>query len=341
MRQSGKLPPTPFPGVSLGPMTPDWTNQLRDAFRHPQRLAAHLGIPLESLPPCRESAHFPLLVPRAFADRMEPGNPLDPLLLQVWPQQAELESTPEEMADPVGDRVSIRSPGLLQKYRSRALILATGACAIHCRYCFRQEFPYNESSADWEPRLAHLRMHPEIDEVVLSGGDPLMLGNSVLQHRWQTLERIPHLRTLRIHTRLPVVLPDRIDQQLETLVRSSRLRVVVVIHSNHERELDGHVARSMDRLRRSGATLLNQSVLLAGINDSVDALHGLSNRLWEIGVLPYYLHALDRVRGASRFFVQDDRAVELVAQLRQRTSGYLVPRLVREIEGEPSKTPLA
>lgn len=319
----------------------DWTDQLRDGFRHPARLAEHLGIPLEALPPLSDRSAFPLLVPRAFAERMERGNPLDPLLLQVWPDHAELEPAADEKTDPVGDGPAVRTPGLLQKYRSRALVVTTGACAIHCRYCFRQEFPYNQSTSDWEPRFSYLRNHPEIDEVVLSGGDPLMLGNGVLARIWRGLEEIPHLRTLRLHTRLPVVLPDRVDDGLESLVRSSRLRVAVVIHSNHARELDDHVAAAVAKFRQAGATVLNQSVLLARINDDVETLHALSVRLWEIGALPYYLHALDRVRGAGRFFVADATAAKLIERLRERTSGYLVPRLVREIEGEPSKTPLA
>ncbi|QQS06561.1 MAG: EF-P beta-lysylation protein EpmB [Fibrobacterota bacterium] len=319
----------------------DWTDQLREAFRHPARLAEHLGIPLGSLPPLSGKPAFPMLVPRAFAQRMERGDPRDPLLLQVWPDQAELEPTADESTDPVGDGLSVRTPGLLQKYRSRALVVTTGACAIHCRYCFRQEFPYNQSTSDWEPRIAYLRDHPEIDEVVLSGGDPLMLGNGALERIWRALEGIPHLRTLRLHTRLPVVLPDRVDEGFEALIRSSRLRVAVVIHSNHAKELDGQVEEAISKLLGAGATVLNQSVLLARINDDVATLHALSARLWDIGVLPYYLHALDRVRGAGRFFVPDSVAVDLIERLRERTSGYLVPRLVREIEGEPSKTPLA
>ncbi len=327
--------------VSESSRLSDWTTQLRDAFRDPVLLAEHLGIPLASLPALSGKSTFPLLVPRAFADRMERGNPVDPLLLQIWPDHAELLPTSDEKTDPVGDGSSVRSPGLLQKYRSRALILTTGACAIHCRYCFRQEFPYNQSTPDWLPRLAYLRDHPEIDEVVLSGGDPLMLGNAALERIWRALEEIPHLRTLRLHTRLPVVLPDRVDRDLESLVGSSRLKVAVVIHSNHARELDDQVARAVAKFRQAGAVVLNQSVLLARVNDDVEILLALSTRLWEIGVLPYYLHALDRVRGAGRFFVPDTVAVELVGRLRERTSGYLVPRLVREIEGEPSKTPLA
>lgn len=321
-------------------MNSEWSAVLRDSFRDPVRLAAYLEIPLGSLPALPEKGHFPLLAPRPFVDRIEKGNPGDPLLLQLWPNATELEATAEELADPVGDSAAFRAPGLLRKYSSRALIVSTGACAIHCRYCFRQEYPYTQATSDGELRLAFLREHPEIDEIVLSGGDPMMLSNEILSRHWKALEEIPHLRTIRFHTRMPVMIPLRVDEGLEALIRASRLRVAVVIHSNHERELDEQVAESIGRLRQAGATVLNQSVLLAGINDSVEALHALSLRLWEIGVLPYYLHALDRVRGASRFFVEDARGVELIEQLRQRTSGYLVPRLVREIEGEPSKTPL-
>jgi len=320
----------------------DWNEQLRDAFRDPAQLAAHLEIPLPLLPPIHPgSGSFPFLVPRPFADRMERGNALDPLLLQVWPDLAETAPSADELPDPVGDGNAVRTPGLLRKYHSRALLLTTGACAVHCRYCFRQEFPYHHSGSDARSRMDYLRAHPEIDEVVLSGGDPLMLGNSALSRLWSSLEEIPHLRTIRIHTRLPVVLPDRVDRGLLDLLAGSRPRVAVVVHSNHPRELDAEVARAVAGFRQAGATVLNQSVLLARVNDDVEVLHELSRRLWEIGVLPYYLHALDRVRGAARFSVPDSRAVELVDALRRRAAGYLVPRLVREIEGEPSKTPLA
>lgn len=320
-----------------------WQDEIREAFRTPTELAGHLGLSLADLPALPAGADFPLLVPRAFAVRMEPGNPRDPLLLQVWPDAREALALPEELTDPVGDGGARKVDGLLHKYRGRVLLVTTGACAVHCRYCFRQNFPYEavpHAPSRWDAALEYIASDPSIREVLLSGGDPLTLPPAALEGLVSRLEAIPHLETLRIHTRLPVVLPSRIDDGFCQMLEGSRLRAVVVLHANHAREIDAEVEAACARMRAAGTTLLNQSVLLAGVNDSVAALEALSRRLWDGGVLPYYLHALDRVKGASRFLVEDARAHAAMAELRERLPGYLVPRLVREIEGEGSKTPL-
>ncbi|HXP90513.1 MAG TPA: EF-P beta-lysylation protein EpmB [Fibrobacteria bacterium] len=322
-------------------MESGWQQGLREAFRDPKALAEHLSIPLDLLPPLPSEPSFPFLVPRPFARRMRPRDPADPLLRQVWPDRAEASTSEGERDDPVGDAAAELEPGLLRKYEGRALVVATGSCAVHCRYCFRQNFPYGEAPpADWTRRLERLRTETDLRECILSGGDPLTLTDSVLSERIQDLTSIPHLSTLRIHTRLPVVLPDRVTSELLGILSGTRLRTVVVLHANHPAEIDDAVAVAAAALRSAGVQLLNQSVLLAGVNDDASCLESLSLRLWEAGILPYYLHALDPVRGSARFAVPDDRARILVREVQARLPGYLVPRLVREIPGAPSKTPL-
>ncbi len=321
----------------------NWQDEIRTAFRDPLELAHHLGLPLDQLPPLPKNSDFPLLVPRGFADRMTKGDPCDPLLLQVWPHAAESNLEPFELADPVGDLKASLVPGLLQKYAQRALLVTSGACAVHCRYCFRQHFPYHDASPSqihWQAQLDHLRQDLSLREVVLSGGDPLSLPDSVLASRIQELEGIAQLSTLRIHTRLPVVIPSRVTSDLRQILSESRFRIAVVIHANHPSEITPSVADALTKLHHASATVLNQSVLLAGVNDDADVLEQLSQALWQAGALPYYLHALDRVRGSARFAVPDQEAIRLVEILRSRLPGYLVPRLVREIEGARSKMPV-
>jgi EF-P beta-lysylation protein EpmB len=320
-----------------------WQDEIRVAFRDPAELAAFLGLAMDQLPPVRTDAAFPFLVPRPFADRMVKGDELDPLLRQVWPERSESVATSVESLDPVGDHNARKAPGLLHKYTGRALVVATGACAVHCRYCFRQNFPYEEaarSQAQWEGQIEVFRQDPSIREVILSGGDPLSLSDAVLAARIADLEAVPHLETLRIHTRLPVVVPSRVTDEFCRILSASRFSKMVVLHANHPAELDDSVRAACDRLRATGSTLLNQSVLLRGVNDDPGVLERLSRRLWECGMLPYYLHALDRVAGSSRFMVPDEDGIRLIETLRSRLPGYLVPRLVRETEGEPGKTPV-
>lgn len=321
----------------------NWQDEIRQAFRNPSDLADHLGLSLDQLPSLPVDSIFPMLVPRGFADRMAKGDAHDPLLRQVWPDASESVTQLNELSDPVGDLAARKAPGLLQKYAGRALVVATGACAVHCRYCFRQNFPYDESARsndEWIAQLEAIRQDPSLHEVVLSGGDPLSLPDSVIERRVADLGAVEHLATLRIHTRLPVVVPSRVTAALCRILSNTWLRKVVVLHANHASEIDASVVSAVSRLREAGATVLNQSVLLAGVNDSVDALEKLSHALWNAGALPYYLHALDRVRGSSRFAVPDADGIRLIDSLRTRLPGYLVPRLVREVEGADSKTPL-
>jgi EF-P beta-lysylation protein EpmB len=321
-----------------------WQQLWREAITDPRELLEMLDLRhlAERLLPVADTG-FSLRVPHGFAARMRRGDPTDPLLLQVLPQAAELGDAPGFTRDAVGDIAARAAPGVLHKYQGRALLIATGSCAVHCRYCFRRHFPYAEETAAagrWHAAIEHIRADASIDEVILSGGDPLSLSTPKLAELIDALRTIPHLRRLRIHTRLPVVLPERVDAELSAWLRGMVWPVAVVLHVNHANEIDAAVTDACTRLRDSGAALLNQSVLLRGVNDNVKDLADLSVRLFAAGVLPYYLHQLDRVAGTAHFAVGDDRARELVAGLRERLSGYLVPRLVRELPGEPGKTPL-
>jgi len=269
------------------------------------------------------------------------GDINDPLLRQVFPLLAEGLNVENFVTDPVGDSLAVTAPGILQKYHGRALLVTTGACAIHCRYCFRRHFPYSDSNplaSQWQQTLATLHDDSSINEVILSGGDPLVLSDSKLASMVADLEKIPHLKRLRIHTRLPVVLPERVDQYLLKWIGATRLQVIMVIHANHANEIDGGVEQAVNKLREVNCQLLNQAVLLKGVNDNTAALYDLSERLSELSVQPYYLHLLDPVAGASHFDVVEQDGVKLIAQLRTMLPGYLVPRLVREQQGQSSKT---
>ena len=321
-----------------------WQRLLREAIRDPDELIAVLGLPASLRAGGQAGARlFPLLVPRGFAALMMPGDAADPLLRQVLPLADESEPAPGYVADPLHEGDCAPLPGLLHKYHGRVLLVTTGACAVHCRYCFRRHFPYQDRArgpAWWRPACAYVAAHPEIDEVLLSGGDPLTLPDVQLAALAADFAAIPHLRRLRIHSRLPIVLPERIDEAFLRWFAGGRLRPVLVVHANHPRELAPAVIAACRRLGTAGVTLLNQSVLLRGVNDSVEALDALSRALADAGVQPYYLHQLDRVAGAAHFAVADDRARQLGRALAERLPGYLVPRLVREEPGRPGKSPL-
>ncbi|MDX1626071.1 MAG: EF-P beta-lysylation protein EpmB [Wenzhouxiangellaceae bacterium] len=320
----------------------DWRDQLREGWRDARDLLAHLGLADHRFDLARDTA-FPVRVPRAFSDRMRRGDPTDPLLRQVLPLAVEDDEVPGFVDDPVGDDAASRGNGLLRKYGGRALLVTTGACAVHCRYCFRREFPYSSDQAtpsSWDAIAAELAADDSVEEVILSGGDPWMLDDDRLGRLTRALARVPHLRRLRIHTRMPIVLPDRVDAGLASWLSSLPWQPVVVVHANHPAELAEDVAAAVARLREAGATIFNQAVLLAGVNDSVESLEGLMQRGFEIGIVPYYLHLLDRVRGSAHFEVPEARALELHEALRRRLPGYLVPRLVREQAGAPYKVPL-
>ncbi|HEY6940040.1 EF-P beta-lysylation protein EpmB [Dokdonella sp.] len=321
-----------------------WQQLWREAVTDPRELLALLGLEdrAEELLPAADTG-FALRVPRGFVARMRHGDPDDPLLRQVLPSAAELGEVPGFTRDAVGDLAARSGNGVLHKYDGRALLIATGSCAVHCRYCFRRHFPYAAETAAanrWSQALDHLRADASIGEVILSGGDPLSLSTAKLAELGDALAAMPHVRRLRIHTRLPIVLPERIDPEFQRWFAALRLQRVVVLHANHAAEFDATVDAACGRLRDTGATLLNQAVLLRGVNDDAGALAALSERSFAAGVLPYYLHQLDRVAGAAHFEVEDARAQALVAALRRGLPGYLVPRLVRETAGEPSKVPL-
>lgn len=324
-----------------------WKSELSRAFRHPRELLCHLGLDApDLLAPRTVMAGFPMLVPRGFAALMQPGDPHDPLLRQVLPRAAERLPSPGYCRDPVNDGAACRKPGLLQKYAGRALLLVTGACAVHCRYCFRRYSPYRQPMKGPVPRqrfdtaIDAIAAAPDLDEVILSGGDPLLLDDEALAELVGRLQRIQHLRRLRIHTRLPVVLPSRVTPELCRLLSAGPLQPVLVVHVNHAAELGTAAECALARLAAAGIPLLNQSVLLRGINDDVGVLAKLAERLFELHVTNYYLHQLDRVTGVAHFEVSDAEAIRLVTALRAHLPGYLIPRLVREISGQPSKTPL-
>lgn len=319
-----------------------WQTQLRDGFRDPQALLAYLQIDPAGLG-LDTTAAFPVRVPRAFAERMRAGDANDPLLRQVLPLAIERERAPGYVADPVGDGASRATRGLLHKYHGRVLVIATGACAIHCRYCFRREFPYATEQltpAHWASVADYIEASPDITEVILSGGDPLMLSNDRLARLTDALAPIAHIRRLRIHSRIPVTLPDRVDDGLIRWLDSLPWQGVVVVHANHANEFDPGVDRALARLRNAGTTVFNQAVVLAGINDSLASLTDLMERGFAAGAIPYYLHLLDRVAGSRHFEVDEARARALVDGLRRTLPGYLVPRLVREQAGTPYKLPV-
>ena len=336
-----------MPSLSTADTTPEklalpsWQAELRAAVRDPHELEQLLELPPGALG-VPASTSFPLLVPRGFVSRMRKGDVDDPLLRQVWPSAAELAPAAGFSADPVREQ-GLAANGVIKKYRGRVLLIASGACPLHCRYCFRREFPYSAqlaARADWAPAIAALRTVTDAKEAILSGGDPLSLSNRRLG---ELIARIADtaVKTVRIHTRFPIAIPERVDDGLLRVLRGTRLATVLVVHTNHANELDAHVERALHGLRPALTALLNQSVLLRGVNDDVQTLAALSERLLGCGVLPYYLHLLDRVAGAAHFDVDEARGRELIGALRARVPGYLVPRLVRETAGELSKTVVA
>ena len=331
-----------IPRIPARDDTPAWQRLLARSITDPAELLRRLRLDPALLPAARAAAaRFRLRVTLPWLARIRPGDPHDPLLRQVLPLGEELAPQPPGFGpDPVGDLAAGRAPGLLHKYHGRALLITTGACAIHCRYCFRRHYPYGEhnASAALEDSLAYLRRRPDIKEFILSGGDPLMLGDARLAALLDALEALPHLRRLRLHSRLPVVLPQRITPTLVDRLAASRLAAVLVIHANHPREIDDSVTEALQALNRAGVRLFNQSVLLRGVNDDVDSLAELSERLFDSGVQPYYLHLLDPVAGAAHFEVPEAKARALHAALAARLPGYLLPRLAREQAGAPAKT---
>ncbi len=321
---------------------PSWQDILSQCVEDPAELLHQLQLSPDLLPAAVEACKlFPLRVPQPFLSRIKPGNLQDPLLQQILPLGAELETVSGFSQDPLGEKAANPVPGLIHKYKGRVLLVLTGACAINCRYCFRRHFPYQDNRLgpeQWQQILEYIRADNTIREVIFSGGDPLATPDSRFFRLLDDLEKIPHLKRLRIHSRLPIMIPQRITNAFCQRLDDSRFDVVMVIHANHANELDTEVAAALQLLKDHQITLLNQAVLLKGVNDSLEALVKLCERVFELGVLPYYLFTLDRVAGAAHFEVAEHEAQQLLGQLQATLPGYLVPRLAKEIAGEPSKT---
>ncbi len=321
----------------------NWLKQLANGISDPAKLLEILEIdpsPWQDGFAARKL--FAQRVPQSFVDRMEKGNPNDPLLRQVLPLSEEFEVHAGYSNDPLEEQDN-DIPGLLHKYRNRALMIVKGGCAVNCRYCFRRHFPYQDNKSGkqaWMQSLEYMAQQPELNEVIFSGGDPLMAKDDEIRWLIERIDQIPHIKRLRIHSRLPVVIPARITDALCQMLSTSRLQVVLVTHINHANEINPELTTQLFKLKQAGVTLLNQSVLLKGVNDSEDAQVALSEALFDAGILPYYLHVLDRVQGAAHYFVDDQEAKAIMRGVITRVSGYLVPKLTREIGGRPSKTPL-
>lgn len=327
----------------------NWQPYIKSAIRSAEALlkAVDLESAIEDLPP--EARAFATFVPQPYLDRIEKGNLSDPLLRQVLPQSAEGHSPEHFLADPLGEQAATVKDGLIQKYNKRVLVIASAVCAINCRYCFRRHFPYETAalgSSRWQEIIAAIQSDASLNEVILSGGDPLTITDEKLQEIFELIADVKHIERIRIHTRLPIVIPQRVTDEFLAVMqkfRESRAgrQVIVVVHANHANELDDQVCQSLRRLGESASQVLNQSVLLAKVNDNVDALVDLSQRLLAANVIPYYLHQLDPILGAAHFEVPIERGVELITAMRAQLPGFAVPRYVQELAGEPAKKVLA
>lgn len=323
----------------------NWQRELATAIRDSDELLQELGLRKSDLPEAAICQHpkFPLLVPRSFVQRMKPGDPRDPLLRQVLPVEEEQETFAGFVEDAVGDQASRTVPGLLQKYSGRALLMAAGSCAVHCRYCFRREYPYDQEPRTmraWDEAIDALSQDVSISEVILSGGDPLMLPDNRLRQLVRRVDAIDHIRRIRFHTRLPIVLPSRITPEFQSICSEMKSQPIMVVHANHAKEIQNDCLDTLRELVRRGMPVLNQTVLLRGINDTPQAQINLSRALIDIGVMPYYLHQLDRVNGTAHFEVSNETGRHIIQAMRAELPGYAVPQLVQEIPGELSKTPL-
>lgn len=327
--------------MSLQPV-PVWQQQLVNVISDPEELVSRLQLDKSWLKPAKAASQlFPLKVPEPYLKRIKLGDPFDPLLRQVLPLGDELKQVPGFDADPLKEKNFTESAGVLHKYHGRVLWVMTGSCAIHCRYCFRRQFPYEDNhllGSRIHQALAYIRQHEDIEEVILSGGDPLSISDRRIGNLVAEIEKISHIQRLRIHTRLPIVIPQRLTSVLLNSLTRSRLRVVVVFHVNHAHELDDSIQLQLENWRTSKLWLLNQAVLLKGVNDSVLAQVKLAKRLMEVGVKPYYLHLLDKTAGTAHFDVSVEDAKVIHTAMMNQLPGYLVPKLVREEPGQSAKT---
>lgn len=322
-----------------------WPEHLTQAITSLPELIDHLGLPKDLIPEGM-AAHqsFRLLAPRPYLSRIEYGNPDDPLLKQILPSPREMQMVPGYTTDPLDEAEHTPQKAIVHKYKRRLLVITTGTCAINCRYCFRRHFPYGDNQlaqAEWQSVIDYLEAHPEVNEVILSGGDPLMMKDALLADKLLKLEDLPQIKRLRIHSRLPVVIPARISDALLTRFSKSRLDIVMVWHINHANEVDQEVIEAAFKLKKIGVTLLNQGVLLKGINDTVQAQVDLSEAVFSAGILPYYLFTLDPVAGAAHFDLSVETAQQLMGKVAAELPGYLVPRLAKEIPGKTAKTVFA
>ena len=321
--------------------SPLWSTVLQEMVTTPSQLAAHLEMPLHELKGILQAHEaFPIRIPKRWLALIPPKSVDHPLLRQVLPLQQELDVSPHYSKDPLGEEAANTTPGLLHKYKGRVLLITAPSCAIHCRYCFRRHFDYTHNQRrqeDWQIIFDSIAQDESIHEVILSGGDPLMLKNDQIVKICHSLSRIAHVKTLRLHTRMPIVLPERMDHTLLHTLKKLNKRVVMVVHCNHSLEIDTEVKKTLGIIKQHDIDLLNQSVLLKGVNDDADTLVALSHRLWECGVLPYYLHLPDAVQGTQHFDVKLDQAQKLHSQMQSALPGYLVPKLAQEIAGEASK----
>lgn len=322
-----------------------WQEQLSTAVSHPSELLATLGLSGNLLAGAlRGDAEFKTRVPFSYISRMEFGNANDPLLKQVLPVDDETFDVSGFTTDPLAEQSSNPSNGVIHKYKGRLLLIVSGACAINCRFCFRRHFPYGDNQLggeSWQQAIDYIRTQTDIHEVILSGGDPLATSDKRLKKLTHELSEIQHLKTIRIHTRLPIVIPDRVTDELLNWLTGTRLKPVMVVHCNHANEINDAVRLALRKLKMAGVTLLNQTVLLKGVNDDAEALSELSHKLFQSDVLPYYLHLLDKVKGAAHFDVDTQKAQEIMRELMAQCPGYLVPKLVREVAGEPGKTSIS
>lgn len=322
---------------------PNWQKELAKSFTDPEALLRFLALPVEHYSQHIKARRlFPMRVPVFFAELMAKNTPDDPLLRQVLPLHDEFLEVEGYVTDPL-DEFDKSQSGIVHKYHNRLLLIVKGGCAVNCRYCFRRHFPYAEhhnNKREWQAQFAYIQAHPELDEVILSGGDPLMANDAHIAWLLDELEQIPHLKRVRIHTRLPVVLPTRVTRTLSQRLQTSRLQAIVVLHINHAREISPELIQAVALLKQHYVTVLNQAVLLKGVNDCVSTQITLNESLFTAGIQPYYLHMFDRVKGAQHFAVDDDTAINIMREVIAQQSGYMVPKLVREIGGEPSKTPI-